>query len=93
MFGENYSWLPFDDAAKKYGYSHVESLRRRIRDLREQGLVVDIGKPPLPYKLGNNEAQNMIIIYWPNHNTALIRSDAPSALLNPKLGKRARKVE
>ena len=93
MLKENYTWLPFDEAAKHFGYGHLESLRRRIRDLREQGYVVDIGKPPPPYKVGDDQTQNKIILYWPNHNTALIRSDASPDLLNPRLGKRARKAE
>jgi len=88
---KDFSWLPLDEAVEYFGYKHLESLRQRIRQLRKQGYVVDIGKVPAPYEVGDEEATDKIILYWPNHNTSMIRSDAPRELLNPKLGKRARK--
>lgn len=42
-------WLPLDVAAKQFGYAHKESLSRRLRQLREQGFVRDIGRPPTAY--------------------------------------------
>lgn len=88
---ENTLWLPLDEAAKRFGYKQLGNFRRRLRRLREQGYVVDIGKVPPPYAAGDGGGEGKIVLYWPNHNTSLIRSDAPKELLNPKLGKRARK--
>lgn len=88
---KNLSWLPLDEAAIRFGYKDLGSLRRRLRYLREQGYVVDIGKVPPPYQAGDGETEDKIVLYWPNHNTSMIRSDAPRELLNPKLGKRPRR--
>jgi len=90
MLEEIRKWLPLDQAAKHYGYRHADSLRRRLRELRERGYVVDLGNPPSPYKVGKNQSKGKVVIYWPNPNTALIRRDAPAGLLIPKRGKRAR---
>lgn len=81
-------WLPLEEAAISFGYTHHESLRRRLRQLRGRGLVVDIGNPPVRYKVRQGQTKGKIIIYWPNPKVALLRSDAPLELLNPKQGKR-----
>ncbi len=47
---QNNEWLPLDLAADHFGYAHKESLRRRLRQLRERGLVCDIGRPPAAYE-------------------------------------------
>ena len=83
-------WLPLDDAAKRFGYMHPESFRERLRRLRERGLVVDTGRPPAKYEVGESTEEGEIVLMWANPTTALIRSDAPRNLLNPKRGKRAR---
>lgn len=86
---EIWKWLPLDIAAKHFGYGHPGSIRRRLRQLREQGLVVDIGNPPSNYPSGGESAEGKVIIFWPNPKTALMRNDAPPDLLIPKRGKRA----
>jgi len=53
-------------------------------------MVLDMGTPPPTYKAAKKAKQGKIIIYWPNPNTALMRSDAPAALFVPKRGKRGR---
>jgi hypothetical protein len=83
-------WLPFDIAAKRFGYQHKESLRNRLRQLRAQGFVVDTGRPPADYVPGDSTTEGKVVLLWPNPKVALIRSDAPATLLNPKRGKRAR---
>jgi len=82
-------WLSLDDAAKHFGYS-PEGLRRRLRQLRERGRVVDLGKPPTGYAVGENRVKGKVAILWPNPRTALVDRDAPVTLLNPKRGKRPR---
>ncbi len=83
-------WLPFSIAATRFGYHHKESLRNRLRQLREQGLVIDTGTPPAEYPIGDATThENKVVLLWPNPKVALLRSDAPAALLNPKRGRRA----
>ena len=82
-------WWPLDVAAEKFGY-HPESLRRRLRQLRQLGSVVDLGRPPDSYKVSQRASEGKIILQWPNPDTALLRSDAPPELLNPRRGKRPR---
>ena len=81
-------WLPLDAAARQFGYSHRESLRRRLRQLRKLGHVIDIGTPPASYQRGDMAVGEKVVLMWPNSKTALLRSDAPSKLLNPKRGRR-----
>ena len=88
MIKDNIEWLPLDVAAAYFGYSHKESLRNRIRQLRNQGKVVDIGNPPSIYIAENNATSGSLTIFWPNPKTALIRRDASPEMLNPKRGKR-----
>lgn len=84
-------WLPLDAAAKHLGYSHPESLRRRLRQLRQRGLVIDLGQPPSGYPVRNNvQKTKAVVVMWANPKTALIRSDVSPELLNPKRGKRAK---
>ena len=90
---DTFKWLPVDQATVYFGYSNPESLRQRLRELRRRGKVLDLGAPPLPYKAAKKATEGKIIIYWPNPNTALIRSDAPRELLVPKRGKRARDLD
>jgi hypothetical protein len=90
---EKQEWLPLDLAAERFGYNHAESLRRRLRQLRALGYVVDIGRPASDYPARKHSDQHdIVVIMWPNPKTALIRSDAPAHLLNPKPGKRARRM-
>jgi hypothetical protein len=84
-------WLTFDDVAEQFGYNNVTSFRRRLRELRSKGSVIDLGKPPSEYKVGEQE-QGKVNIYWLNARTALIHKDVPRSLLNSKKGKRARKT-
>ena len=90
MLANNLEWLPLDLAATWYGYGHPESFRQRLRQLRQHGDVVDIGKPPKGYDVSESGTKEKIVIMWPNPKTALIRSDAPKELLNPKRGKRTK---
>ncbi len=92
MLKDNRTWLSINQVAQHFGYRHPESLRRRLRDLREQGYVADFGNPPSRYKVANHPAHKKIVIYWLNPRTMLLRSDVPKNLLNPKMGKRSRKV-
>ena len=46
MFKE---WLSVRNAAQKFGYCNQESLRRRLRQLRKRGFIVDVGEPPSKY--------------------------------------------
>jgi hypothetical protein len=83
-------WLPLDVAAKKYGYADKTSFFRRLKQLRERGYVVDVGRPPDTYPIGDEHTQHKTVILWPNPKVSLVRSDAPAKLFNPKRGKRAR---
>ena len=89
MLDETYKWLPLGEAAKHFGYSHPDSLRNRLRELRKRGKVIDLGTPPIEYKVGKGGIKDKIVLYWANPNTALLRSDAPTELLIPKRGKRS----
>ena len=89
MLNGNVEWLPLDAAAARFGYGHKESLRRRLRQLRKQGKVVDLGKPPSGYVVEGADTMEKVVIFWPNSKTALIRSDASADLFNPRMGKRA----
>lgn len=83
-------WLPLDMAATQYGYS-LEGLRRRLRQLRARGHLLDTGRPPKSYSSSRKLARQreVVVVWWVNSRTALIRADAPPTLLNPKRGKRA----
>jgi hypothetical protein len=81
-------WLPLDQAAKHFGYSHPENLRQRLRELRKRGKVADMGKPPLKYPPAKKAIKDKIAIYWINPKTALLSTDVPAGLLVPKRGKR-----
>ena len=87
MNDQNQEWLPLDVAAERFGYAHQESLRRRLRQLRERGLVRDIGRPPANYATNEPPQDTAITIMWPNPKTALLRSDAPEDLLAAKRGR------
>ena len=90
MLDGNVEWLPLDVAASRFGYGHKESLRRRLRQLRKQGYVLDLGKPPLDYLAKSTDAHGKVVIFWPNSKTALLRSDAPEELLDPRRGRRSK---
>lgn len=83
-------WLPLDVAATKFGYTNKTSFYHRICQLRQQGLVADIGRPPAKYK-SKVKPDLPVVIMWPNSRTALLRSDAPAKLFNSRRGKRASK--
>lgn len=87
MKSESKEWLPLDIAAEQFGYSHKESLSRRLRQLRNRNLVVDIGRPPSDYRNFKPDKSARIVIMWPNPKTALLRSDAPRELLNACRGR------
>ena len=80
-------WLPLDIAARYFGYAHKESLSRRLRQLRDEGQVRDIGRPPIAYKKRQGNDLAGIILMWPNPKTALLRSDAQRELLSAKRGR------
>ena len=80
-------WLPLDLAADHFCYAHKESLRRRLRQLRERGLVHDIGRPPVAYEEVERKANAPITIMWPNPRTALLHRAAPPELLAAKRGR------
>ena len=84
---QNNEWLPLDLAADHFGYAHKESLRRRLRQLRERGLVCDIGRPPAAYEKSEQIEEAPITIMWPNPKTALLNCDAPPELLEAKRGR------
>ena len=89
MNKQNEEWLPLDMAAKQLGYAHKESLRRRLRQLRERGLVNDIGRPPTSYQNVEHGERAPITLMWPNPRTALLNHDAHSTLLTAKRGRPA----
>ena len=89
MQTQNNEWLPLDLAADRFGYAHKESLRRRLRQLREQGLVLDVGRPPAVYQEAVPKEEAPIMLMWPNPKTALLHRDAPSELLVAKRGRPA----
>ena len=80
-------WLPLDLAADHFGYAHKESLRRRLRQLRERGLVHDIGRPPDAYQKAEPKEEAPITLMWPNPRTALLHRDTPPELLAAKRGR------
>lgn len=80
-------WLPLAVAAKHFGYSHTQSFTLRLRQLRERGLVADIGRPPADYPVSKTIPEGNIVILWANPKTALIHTDAPSHLFTPKRGR------
>ena len=80
-------WLPLDIAAERFGYAHKESLSRRLRQLRNQKMVIDIGRPPAGYQNRKPNKSVRIVIMWPNPKTALLRSDAPIELLGAHRGR------
>lgn len=89
---KDWEWLPLDVAGQRLGYAHKQSLTFRLRQLRQLGYVVDIGRPPAPYPVGDSSqiGNGKVIVMWPNPKVALLRSDAPPCLLKPKRGKRAK---
>ena len=89
MNKQNEEWLPLDVAAKRLGYAHKESLRRRLRQLRDRGLVNDIGRPPAAYQKGEPNEKAPITLIWPNPKTALLNREAPPTLLTAKRGRPA----
>jgi hypothetical protein len=88
MTDEEVKWWPMNMAAEKFGYS-VVGLRRRIRQLREMKLVVDLGRPPEDYKVSKRIDPNKVTVLWANPQTALISNASPARLFNSKRGRRA----
>ncbi len=86
---QNTPWLPLDIAAKQFGYAYKESLSRRLRQLRQQGQVIDKGRPPAAYGQIQADVNAPITLLWPNPQTALLRNDAPRALLHAQRGRPA----
>lgn len=83
-------WLPLDIAAARFGYAHRESLTRRLRQLRRRGYVIDVGRPPVAYRESSPSVEANIVLMWPNPQTALLREDAPPALLQAQRGRPAK---
>ena len=82
-------WLPLDIAAERFGYAHKESLSRRLRQLRQRGFVIDVGRPPTAYRDSKVNPDASIVLMWPNSQTALLREDAPRSLLYSRPGRPA----
>lgn len=82
-------WMPIDEAARHFGYS-VEGLRRRLRQLRQQRKLVDVGHPPADYPASDSTPKGSVVVYWVNPRVALLRRDAPRALLDARRGRRQR---
>ena len=78
-------WLTVEQAAKHYGYGNPESLRQRIRQLRDNGKVSDVGASPPGYRVVGNAPINVL---WANPKSMMIADDAPPDLLNPHRGRR-----
>lgn len=78
-------WLSMPQAVEKYGYSNANSLRRRLRQLRELGQVEDLGAPPEEIRAGG---KGPVRILWANPKSMMLGADAPAELLNPKVGRR-----
>ena len=87
MKTETEEWLPLDIAAEQFGYAHKESLSRRLRQLRNRKLVIDIGRPPTSYENIKPRKSAGIVVMWPNPKTALLRADAPGELLGARRGR------
>lgn len=79
-------WLTMKRATDYYGYAHPESLRNRIRQLRDGGLVSDTGNPPKGYAARKGAPINVL---WSNPQSMMLEDNAPADLLNPKRGRRA----
>ena len=90
MTESDYKWLSLSEAAKEFGYSHKNSLSARLRQLRRRGQVIDLGRPPTAYAISAEypETADKVVLLWPHPKTALLRSNAPTQLLNAKKGKR-----
>lgn len=77
-----------DAAAKEWGYS-LEGFGRRLRQLREQNMVVDIGRPPEGYKSSKRSKRvdaKKAVLQWANSQTALVSNASSAHLFNPKGG-------
>lgn len=81
-------WISIPQAAKLFGYKQPDSIRRRLRQLRERGLVQDLGNPPQEYAPSNEPRP--VRIYWVNPVTMLLDPTASKDLLIPKPGKRGK---
>ncbi|WP_420628627.1 hypothetical protein [Candidatus Leptofilum sp.] len=85
-------WMTIESAARYFGYKHLVSLRRRLRQLRKQGRLIDVGNPPQNY-LSDDEfkekGDNKVVVYWLNPRLSMISKDTPVHLLNPKRGRRS----
>ncbi len=85
----NHEWLSFEQAVVQFGYAHKNSLSARIRQLRKQEKVIDIGSPPKNYTVSEpDDTSGKIIIMWLNGRAPFIRVDTPGNLLNAKPGRR-----
>ena len=83
------NWMPLNQASIHYGYKNLESFRRRLRQLRRLGLVVDIGNPPPDYpNINNPENDHKITVWWFNPKLAFVQTNLPLDLFDPKPGKR-----
>ena len=89
MRNDSVLWWPLAQAAKHFGYSHPENMRQRLRQLRRRGVVSDLGEPPAQYPVIKKARAGDVVIFWPNPNTALMRSDVPAEYFIPKRGRRA----
>ncbi len=84
------NWIPIKDAVEQFGYYSNDNLNRRLRQLRNQGLVIDLGDPPDRYPAGDIPVKGKVSLLWANPRAFLIHKDAPEELLIAKRGKRVK---
>lgn len=77
-------WYNIRRAAKVFGYKHPESLRQRIRQLREEGKVSDIGSPPHGYKIVPNAP---VTVLWANPKSMMVSSESSDEVLSAQIGR------
>lgn len=70
------------EMAEILGYGSLDGLKRRIRVLRELGLVQDVGKPPEEYKAPEDEEDDeadtpVVVIHWLHPRYYLIKQEIP----------------
>jgi hypothetical protein len=90
MMHNSLEWIPMKKAIQRFGYYSNNNLNRRLRQLRESGLVLDWGDPPEKYPVSHEATTGKIVLLWASPRAFLIRHDAPKELLNSKRGKRAK---
>ncbi len=77
-------WLSVSQAAKAFGYKSAYTLRQRIRQLREQGFVSDLGDPPEGYRMVKDAP---VQILWGNPKSMMVNDESSPELLNGQVGR------